>query len=54
MGVLVPKLVYFPQWIEADNLDEIQLSIARDAGISLISNIKKWLVVTLPSWISLF
>lgn len=48
MGVVVAKLVYFPQWIDADYLDELQLGSLRDAGISLVSSIKKWVVITVP------
>lgn len=33
MGVAVPKLVYFPQWIEADYLDELQLGSSADAEV---------------------
>ena len=33
MGVLVPELVYFPQWIEADYLDEPQLGSPEDEEV---------------------
>jgi glycosyltransferase involved in cell wall biosynthesis len=33
MGVVVPKLVYFPQWIEADYLDELALGSFEDVEV---------------------
>lgn len=40
MGVVDPKLIYFPQWIEADYLNELQLGSSEDVEISQIMS--KW------------
>jgi len=33
LGVVGPKLLYFPQWIEADYLDELRLGSSEDAEV---------------------
>lgn len=40
MGIVMPKVVYFPQWIEADYLDELRLGSLEDAEVRQL--ISKW------------
>jgi len=40
MGVAVPRLVYFPQWIEADYLGEVPLGSSEDAEVRQL--ISRW------------
>lgn len=40
MGVTAPKLVYFPQWVEVDYLDDIQLGSPMDSEVQQL--VLKW------------
>lgn len=40
MGVTAPKLVYFPQWVEVDYLDDIQLGSHMDSEVQQL--VLKW------------
>jgi colanic acid biosynthesis glycosyl transferase WcaI len=47
MGVTLPKLVYFPQWIEADYLGQVPLGSSEDAEVrQLISRWKDKVIFT--------